>query len=123
MLLRLFGISNLRQHAADEREQFVDGVKSHGLVRGDVLDLALHPPGFDIGRLSKLDHERRLGLPSLHCRTTIVRARELSHNAAVRFGLGRGKGPERDKGARSGRRGARIARREEGECRVHLTDE
>src|SRR5580765_734442 len=62
--LRLFRVSDLGQHAADEREQFVDGLKSRGLVRGDVLDLALHAPGLDLGGLSKLDDERRLGLPS-----------------------------------------------------------
>ncbi len=33
------------------------------------------------------------------------------------------KGSSRNKCGISGRRGARIARREEGECRVHLTDE
>jgi hypothetical protein len=35
-------------------------MKSRGLVRGDVFDLALHPPGLDIGRFPKLDDERRL---------------------------------------------------------------
>src|SRR5215813_2307464 len=61
--LHLAGVS---QHTGDETEQFIERVKSRGLIRGDMLDSAFETASFDVSLGPKLNNEGQLLLPSVH---------------------------------------------------------
>jgi DNA-binding winged helix-turn-helix (wHTH) protein/tetratricopeptide (TPR) repeat protein len=75
------------EHLRDECEQLIDGMKSRGPVRGDVFDLALHPPRRDVGGLQEVNDESRLRLPTLHEHQQNSEAAGASHRVVVKLRL------------------------------------